>query len=112
MTRTKVSCRSLSVEAARGREFDHVVVANVRPGAFPRWYSPEAFLFSPRLGMIPKENVGDARASRTAKFSYYMFRSKAPQHYYERERRAFVYALAAGAQERVRHSLRERRPAA
>ena len=48
----------LSVEAARGREFEHVVVANVRPGAFPLWYSPEAFLFSPRLGMIPKENVG------------------------------------------------------
>jgi superfamily I DNA/RNA helicase len=83
----------LSVEAARGREFDHVVVANVRPGAFPRWYSPEAFLFSPRLGMIPKENVGDARSSRTAKFSYYMFRTKAQQHYYERERRAFAYAL-------------------
>jgi superfamily I DNA/RNA helicase len=83
----------LSVEAARGREFDHVVVANVRPGAFPRWYSPDAFLFSPRLGMIPKENVGDGRASRTAKFSYYMFRSKSPQHYYDRERRAFAYAL-------------------
>jgi superfamily I DNA/RNA helicase len=83
----------LSLEAARGREFDHVVVANVRPGAFPRWYSPEAFLFSLRYGMIPKENVGDARSSRTAKFSYYMFRSKAEQHYYERERRAFAYAL-------------------
>ncbi|MGB9650876.1 MAG: UvrD-helicase domain-containing protein [Candidatus Cybelea sp.] len=83
----------LNVEAARGREFDHVVVADVRPGAFPRWYSPEAFLFSLRLGMIPKENVGEARASRTAKFTYYMFRSKAPQHYFERERRAFDYAL-------------------
>jgi superfamily I DNA/RNA helicase len=83
----------LSVEAARGREFDHVVVANVRPGAFPRWYSPDAFLFSPRLGMIPKENVGEARSSRTAKFSYYMFRSKASQHYYARERRAFAYAV-------------------
>jgi DNA helicase II / ATP-dependent DNA helicase PcrA len=82
-----------SVEAARGREFDHVIVADVRPGAFPRWYSPDAFLFSPRLGMIPKENAGDARAARTAKFSYYMFRSKATQHYYERERRAFEYAL-------------------
>lgn len=83
----------LSIEAARGREFDHVVVADVRPGAFPRWYSPDAFLFSPRLGMIPKENAGDVRAARTAKFTYYMFRSKAPQHYYERERRAFEYAL-------------------
>ena len=83
----------LSVEAARGREFDHVVIADVRPGSFPRWYSPEAFLFSPRLGMIPKENVGDARASRTAKFSYYVYRMKTAQHYYERERRAFEYAL-------------------
>jgi superfamily I DNA/RNA helicase len=83
----------LSVEAARGREFDHVAVADVRPGAFPRWYSPDAFLFSPRLGMIPKENVGDARASRTAKFTYYMFASKAAQHYYQRERRAFAYAI-------------------
>lgn len=83
----------LSVEAARGREFEHVIVANVRPGAFPLWYVPEAFLFSPRLGMIPKENVGEAHAQRTAKFSYYTFRSKSMQHYNERERRAFQYAL-------------------
>ncbi|HEY1868183.1 MAG TPA: UvrD-helicase domain-containing protein [Candidatus Cybelea sp.] len=83
----------LSVEATRGREFERVVVANVRPGGFPRWYAPDAFLFSPRYGMIPKDNVGDARAARTAKFSYYLFRSKAPQQYYERERRAFRYAV-------------------
>jgi superfamily I DNA/RNA helicase len=84
----------LSVEAARGREFDRVVVAGARPGEFPLWYSPDAFLFSPRLGMIPKENVGDAQSSRTAKFSYYMVRTKAPKQYYERERRAFEYALS------------------
>ncbi|MBV8066407.1 MAG: ATP-dependent helicase [Candidatus Eremiobacteraeota bacterium] len=83
----------LTVEAARGREFDRVVVANVRPGAFPRWYSPEPFLFSMRYGVIPKDNAGGARASRTAKFSYYMFRSKAREHYYERERRALAYAM-------------------
>jgi superfamily I DNA/RNA helicase len=83
----------ISVEAAQGRAFDRAVVANVRPGAFPLWYAPEAFLFSPRLGMIPKENSGDAQASRTAKFSYYMFRSKAPQRYNERERRALNYAM-------------------
>jgi superfamily I DNA/RNA helicase len=87
------SVRILSVEAARGREFDRVVVADVRAGAFPRWYSPDAFLFSPRLGMIPKENAGHARASRTAKFSYYTFRSKAREGYNAREREAFVYAL-------------------
>ena len=37
---------------------------------FRRYYVPDAFLFSPNYGMIPKENVGDARAARTAKFTY------------------------------------------
>jgi superfamily I DNA/RNA helicase len=83
----------LSIEAARGWEFDRVVVANVRPGGLPRWYAPDAFLFSPRYGMVPKDNVGDARAARTAKFSFYVFRSKASQQYFDRERRAFRYAL-------------------
>jgi superfamily I DNA/RNA helicase len=84
----------LSVEAARGRQFDKVIVANVRPGAFPFWYAPESFLFSPGLGVIPKENSGDARSARTAKFSYYMFRAKASQRYNQGERRAFDYALS------------------
>lgn len=83
-----------SVEAAQGLEYSCVVVADVHPGAFPLWYAADAFLFSRRLGMIPKDNVGDAHASRTAKFSYYMFRMKAAQRYYERERRAFRYALS------------------
>ena len=86
--------RLLSIDAAQGCEFDRVVVAGASAGSFPRWYSPDAFLFSPRLGMIPKENVGDARASRTAKFTFYIARSKAAKHYYERERRAFAYALS------------------
>jgi superfamily I DNA/RNA helicase len=85
--------RLLSLEAARGREFDRVVVADVRAGAFPRWYSPDAFLFSPRLGMIPKENAGEAHASRTARFTYYMARNKVREKYNARERRALVYAL-------------------
>ena len=85
--------RLLSVEAARGREFDRVVVADVHAGAFPRWYSPDAFLYSPRLGMIPKENAGDARASRTAKFSYYTHKNKTRERYNERERALFAYAL-------------------
>lgn len=87
----------MSVEAARGREFDHVIVANARPGGFPRWYAPDSFLFSPRYGMIPKDNVGEAAASRTAKFTYYLFRSKAARTYNERERRAFFYALRRAA---------------
>jgi superfamily I DNA/RNA helicase len=83
----------LSVEAAMGREFDRVIVANVKPGAFPLWYVPEAFMFSPTRGMIPKENAGEAQAARTAKFSYYMYRTKAMQRYNERERRVLHYAM-------------------
>jgi hypothetical protein len=87
------SVRLLSVEAARGREFDRVAIADVRAGAFPRWYSPDAFLYSPRLGMIPKENAGDAGAARTAKFSYYTHRNKTRERYNQRERALFAYAL-------------------
>jgi superfamily I DNA/RNA helicase len=85
--------RMLSIDAARGREFDYVVIPAARAGSFPRWYVPDAFLYSPSLGMVAKENVGDARAARTAKFTYYMFRTKAREHYNREERRAFVYAL-------------------
>jgi superfamily I DNA/RNA helicase len=84
----------LDVDAARGRSFDYVIVPDARAGSFPRWYTPDAFLFSPRYGMIPKENVGDARASRTAKFTYYVHRTKARDAYNAEERRAFFYALS------------------
>jgi superfamily I DNA/RNA helicase len=87
------SVRLLSIDAARGREFDHVIIPRARAGSFPRWYAPDAFLYSPSLGMIAKENVGDALAARTAKFTYYMFRTKARETYNKEERRAFVYAL-------------------
>ena len=83
-----------SIEAARGSEFDHVIVPNAKPGAFPRWYVPDSFVYSPNLGTIAKDNVGDARAARTAKFSYYVYRTKARERYNEEERRAFNYALS------------------
>lgn len=86
--------RMFSIETARGMEFDHVILPNVRAGAFPRWYAPDAFLYSPSQGMIAKENVGEgARAARTAKFSYYMYRMKTREAYNREERRAFVYGL-------------------
>lgn len=91
------SVRLISVEAARGRTFDHVYVAGARPGSFPRWYVPDAFVYSPSLGMIAKENVGDARAARTAKFTYYMFRTKIRERYNDEDRRAFAYALSRAA---------------
>jgi superfamily I DNA/RNA helicase len=89
-----------AIDAVRGRDFDRVVVAGVRPGSFPLWYAPDNFLMSPRLGVVPRENVGDARATRTAKFSYYVTATKAAEKYYRREREALAYALAR-ARERV-----------
>jgi superfamily I DNA/RNA helicase len=89
-----------SIESVRGRSFDHVVIANARAGAFPRWYAADAFHFSPRLGMIPRDNVGDAPTARTAKFTFYAYRVKARDRYNERERRIFSYALS-----RARRSL-------
>lgn len=83
----------MSIDAARGRSYDHVVIPDARAGSFPRWYVPDSFLFSPQLGMVPKENVGDAHASRTAKFSYYIVKAKARENYNAEERRAFAYAL-------------------
>lgn len=91
------SVRLISIEAARGRSFDHVFAAGARPGSFPRWYVPDAFVYSPSLGMIAKENVGDARAARTAKFTYYMFRAKIRERYNDEDRRAFAYALSRAA---------------
>ena len=93
MSERSGAVRMLSIDAARGREFDHIVIPRARAGSFPRWYAPDAFLYSPSLGMIAKENVGDARAARTAKFTYYMYRTKAREAYNREERRAFVYAM-------------------
>ena len=39
---------ALSIDAARGRSFAHVVIPDARPGSFPRWYVPDAFLWSPK----------------------------------------------------------------
>lgn len=85
--------RLMSIDAAYGESIDHVVLPGARAGAFPLWYVPDSFLYSPSLGMIAKENVGEAKTSRTAKFSYYMYRAKTRELYNREERRAFVYAM-------------------
>lgn len=83
----------LSIESSTGHEYDHVIIPGARAGGFPRYYVPDAFLYSPSLGMIAKENTGEARAARTAKFTFYMYKSKTRERYNLEERRAFVYAL-------------------
>jgi superfamily I DNA/RNA helicase len=91
----------LSVEAAKGREFEAVFIVDARAAAFPRYYVPDAFLFYPALGIIAKENVGDgAVAARTAKFTYAMYKFKTRERYVEEERRAFACA-ASRATERL-----------
>ena len=84
----------LTVDAARGRSFAFVAIPDARAGSFPRWYVPDAFLWSPTLGMIPRENAGSINASRTAKFSYYLYRTKAREAYNAQERSAFEYAIS------------------
>ena len=86
--------RVLDVEAAKGETFDATFVVDVRAGAWPRYYVPDAFLFMPSLGMIPKENVGDAAAARTAKFSYALYKAKLGEKYYAEDRRAFACATS------------------
>jgi superfamily I DNA/RNA helicase len=102
LAQRRFDCVSLlDVEAAKGREFEHVFAVDVRAGAWPQYYVPDAFLFSPSLGMIPKENVGDsARAARTAKFTYALFRMRVRERYNAEERRAF-YCAATRARRRL-----------
>jgi superfamily I DNA/RNA helicase len=88
-----------SVEASRGRSFELVIIADARAGSFPRWYVPDSFLFSSKYGMIPKDNAGDARAARTAKFTFYMFKQKTANAYNAQERRAFNYATTRARRE-------------
>ncbi len=76
-----------AIEAVKGAFFAHVCVTDVRAGAFPPYYVPDAFLFSPKYGMIPKDNVGDARASRTAKFTWYAGTAKLTENYGKEARR-------------------------
>jgi len=89
----------LSIDEARGRSFAFAIIPDARPGSFPRWYVPDAFLWSPTLGMIPRESAGDAQASRTAKFSYYLYRTKARDAYNAQERAAFEYAASRASKQ-------------
>jgi DNA helicase-2/ATP-dependent DNA helicase PcrA len=98
--RDPAAVRVLDVEAAKGEEFDAVFLVDARAGGWPRYYVPDAFLFMPSVGMIPKENVGDADAARTAKFTYALHRFKIRDKFVAEERRAF-YCAATRARKRL-----------
>ncbi len=98
--RTRDAVWVVDVETAKGRSFEAAFVVDLRAGAWPRYYAPDAFLFSPTTGMLPKDNVGDATAARTAKFTYAMYRQKFREKYNAEERRAF-YVAATRARKRL-----------
>lgn len=81
-------------DALRGYDFDFVAIADARAGAFPRYYVPDAFLYSPSRGFIPRENVGTRGALRTAKFTWYLHAVRARENYNREERRIFASAIA------------------
>jgi hypothetical protein len=83
-----------SIDQIRERRFDHVFIVDVRAGSFPPYYVPDAFLFSPVHGMIPKDNVGEAVTSRTVKFTWYVHQAKLREHFSREDRRALTVALA------------------
>jgi superfamily I DNA/RNA helicase len=76
------------------RRFDHVFVVDARAGSFPPYYVPDAFLFSPAYGMVPKDAAGDAPAARTAKFTWYSHHSKLRESYAREHRRLLALAMS------------------
>jgi superfamily I DNA/RNA helicase len=82
-----------AIDAVKARRFDRVYVVDVRAGSFPPYYVPDAFLFSPTYGMIPKDSVGDAVTARTAKFTWYAHQAKLRENYSREDRRALAVAL-------------------
>ncbi len=83
-----------AVDRVLTRRFDHVFVVDARAGAFPPYYVPDAFLFSPTYGMIPKDSAGDAVAARTAKFTWYEHQAKPRAAFVKEQRRLFAAALS------------------
>lgn len=82
-----------AIDALETDRFEHVFIVDVRAGSFPPYYVPDAFLFSPQYGMIAKDNTGDARAARTAKFTWYQHKTNLRDAYAREHRRLLARAM-------------------
>jgi superfamily I DNA/RNA helicase len=82
-----------SIDRIGPRRFDHVFAVDARAGSFPPYYVPDAFLFSPSHGMVPKDAAGDAPAGRTAKFTWYSHQTKLNLAYGREHRRLLALAM-------------------
>jgi superfamily I DNA/RNA helicase len=83
-----------SIDRIGPRRFDHVFAVDARAGSFPPYYVPDAFLFSPSHGMVPKDAAGDAPAGRTAKFTWYSHQTKLKEAYAREHRRLLALAMS------------------
>ncbi len=88
------------IDAIKGRTFRSVFVPNLSAGAFPPYWVPEAFVYSVKWGIIPKDNVGEARASRTAKFTWYQHHAKVLERH-GNEARHLLFCAMTRATERL-----------
>jgi len=80
------------IEAAIGLSFESVAIPSLQAGAFPSYYVPPAFLFTPTYGLAARENAGGVKSTRTAKHGYVNYRYKLRERHIEEERRLFAYA--------------------
>ena len=82
-----------AIDAIKGRTYATAFIPNLRAGAFPPYWVPDAFVFTTAFGIVPKDNVGEARAARTAKFTWYMHRAKIREQYANEDRRLLFCAM-------------------
>ncbi len=88
------------IDAIKGCSYDSVFVPNLRAGAFPPYWVPDAFVYTTGSGIIPKDNVGDARASRTAKFTWYQYQGGKVLESHAAEARKLLYCAMTRATQR------------
>lgn len=89
-----------AIESIKGQEYASVFVPNLRAGGFPPYWVPDAFVYTTGSGVIPKDNVGDARASRTAKFTWYQYQGGKVLESHAAEARKLLYCAMTRATER------------
>ncbi len=80
------------IDATIGTSFEAVAIPSLQAGAFPTYYVPPAFLFTPTYGLAARENAGGLRSTRSAKHAYVNYRYKLRERHIEQERRLFAFA--------------------
>ncbi len=80
------------IDATLGISFEAAAIPSLQAGAFPTYYVPPAFLFTPTYGLAARENAGGLRSTRAVKHAYVNYRLKLRERHIEQERRLFAFA--------------------